>query len=70
MFDIAKTAKKLGITPLEVFEKMLQLEELGLIDMRPIRGDLIAIKVHPPETLKKPRRNVEDVVRGYQLSRS
>jgi len=70
MFDITNVAKKLGITPREVFDKMLQLEELGLIDMRPLGGDWIAIKVHPLEILKNPRRNVEGVVRGYQLSRS
>jgi hypothetical protein len=70
VFDINKAARVLGMTPEEIIAGMFELNELGLINMRPVGKDLVAIKVHPLEVLKDPRRDIKDVIRGYQLPRS
>ena len=67
MFNIKRAAHLLGISPFEVFLKLLELERLGLISMRSVGKDRIKITIYPLERLKEPGRDVKNVIQGYQL---
>jgi hypothetical protein len=67
MFNIKRAADLLGISPFEVFLKLLELEELGLISMKSVGEDRIRITIYPLERLTEPGRDVANVIQGYQL---